>query len=240
VIYYTNIVAPLPARQRRTLVARLPARKRQAATDFVKHGVYIEQFLYFPLPHSDSYANLAHLYLARGRRYDSDPLTGEEIAVLEGLSAMDLSYLRPGECFRNVTLVVAKVPGLRYAEGIGICRGSVALHAWLDLNGKAIDVTWPLDPDERPSRRFDRMLQRIDYNLRHSHYYGITLSNERVRQFGVSTGVVGPILIQGRGLRRRPARRPGPVPDDEIVRRAREGAPSPQAAPSDRREGDLP
>lgn len=174
------------------LTAGLPASKRAAAAAFLDQVKLLESDLIQGKPINNM--SPTEFYLSKGRSFTHAPFTVDEIEVLWGLSAMDIGYLRPGACFRNAALVARNVPGLSYVEGVGIRDGWGALHAWLELNGKPVDVTWPIKVDDRPSRRLDKMLRRVEHNLRHCHYFGITLPIERVFNTVIARRYYGPIM----------------------------------------------
>jgi hypothetical protein len=195
-------MSTMPTFDIETLTAGLPVSKRAAAAAFLTQAMFLESALI----QGNAFNNmpLVEFYFSRGRAFSYAPFTAEEIEVIRGLSALEIHYLRPGACFRNAALVAQNVPGLKYVEGIGIRCGGAALHSWLELNGKVVDVTWPIKDDDRPSRRLDKMLLRVEHNLRHCHYYGITIPIERVRRTVIARGYFDSVIGEEGWRSRRP------------------------------------
>lgn len=166
----------------RSLTRLVPAEKRPAAAAFVAQAQDIDRDLVYPIGRSCAwrYRAISDLILAEGKPFRNEPLTASEIEVLRRLALLDLRYLRPTLCFRNAFLVARHVPHLDYVEGLALDRGRLVLHAWLDLGGKAIDVTWPVDGADVPCRDLGQMLRRVEHNLVHRRYLGIVLSTAEV------------------------------------------------------------
>ena len=99
---------------------------------------------------SERYPSVSHYLLERGRLFESEPLTADELAWTDSLF---WRAHRPRQCYRNAQVAALTVSppdgaALHYVEGI-VMPPSVPIpieHAWLSLGGRVVDTT------VRPSR----------------------------------------------------------------------------------------
>lgn len=85
--------------------------------------------------------------LERGRAYLPSPLNRKEKRlVAEAVRSMSFE-VEPGSCFYNSQGLVAADPtsSLVYTEGWATAYGFPFEHGWVSLNGKVVDLTWPID-----------------------------------------------------------------------------------------------
>lgn len=154
---------------------------KQAAV-FLAQAKDIDRALIAPRSHSTDWrhASLADFFFTEGKPFANSPLTVDEITSVKPIGRI-LRHIRPKHCFQNAHIISHFLPRLRYAEGVGISdEGDAILHAWIDLNGKAIDVTWLMDQTDGPCRHVDQMFRRIGHNLARCSYFGVVIPNTEV------------------------------------------------------------
>ncbi|MBI4932495.1 MAG: hypothetical protein HY828_01375 [Actinobacteria bacterium] len=121
--------------------------------------------------HFPGRVGLHEYLLAHGRAYPSSPLTPEELDRLRCVPGTRSRY-RPGLCFYNAQRLVAAdtTDTLMYVEGVVARYGLVIVHhAWVILNGKVIDVTWPAAQPRRSGPLRNRIVGEFPA---HTGYYG--------------------------------------------------------------------
>ena len=132
--------------------------------------------------------------LERGRVYlaPGAALTDAEMAVLR--TALDISYLKPrvGYCYYNAQQVAFHDPSglIKYVEGIAQFCGIEMDHAWLELNGKVVDLTWP-----RTELGAMGCFEESVLGLHSREYLGVPLERDVVRRYMDETGVSGESLL---------------------------------------------
>jgi len=118
-----------------------------------------------------------HLLLALGRTFEPAALMSAERLLLERYAAIlgkPLDGFEPKQCFFNSQQLVTAGPDgpLRYSEGYCYSKGGIPVHhAWLNLNGKVVDVTL----------RDRRTREPILGTFADRHYFGISFSTMLVR-----------------------------------------------------------
>jgi len=93
------------------------------------------------------YLGMEDYLLQHGKQFQSIPLTGEELDMVQVAS---LSHrCEQGQCFYNAQFISYVNPGFTYCEGVAVSVIPTH-HAWLTLNGKVVDLTWRLHGDKAP------------------------------------------------------------------------------------------
>lgn len=114
---------------------------------------YLEQMVSFRtlghVPAMDGpYLCMEDFVLKRGTRFASAPLTEDELAIVRRAVGLFGKRCKPKECFANATQVVAYDfdHELDYTEGYALGMACIPVHhAWLTINGKVVDLTWPVE-----------------------------------------------------------------------------------------------
>ncbi|MCM2303086.1 MAG: hypothetical protein NDJ72_00165 [Elusimicrobia bacterium] len=160
----------------------VPIPKRPEVSVFLAAAQDMISGLTVPRPSARSwrYGSIPQFVLTEGKAFSAEPFTDAEMRILQSLAGLDLRYLRPTLCFRNAYMVSRNIPELHYVEGLVNYHGCLLLHAWLDLNGKPIDVTYSTDFTMVPCRNIAQMIRRIDDNRQTFRYYGIEFSGAEV------------------------------------------------------------
>ena len=109
----------------------------------MNEGPRIEEFLttivgITPRRFNDQYKSPNDYVLQHGHLYESAELTIEERGALAQLNPREYKVR---ECYYNAQFIAITFPEFSYVEGMAI--GIVPVdHAWVELNGKVIDMTW--------------------------------------------------------------------------------------------------
>ena len=94
------------------------------------------------LPPEFVYAGLEDLLLQHGRKYESQPLTAEEMTILKNTIKNAWKYVSR-QCYYNSQVIATSSKGLiKYVEGVAFCKLIPMNHAWNTINGKVLDFTW--------------------------------------------------------------------------------------------------
>lgn len=103
--------------------------------------------------------------LQHGHLYESTELTEAEREVLHQLNPREYKIR---ECYYNAQFIAITFPEFNYVEGLA--TGVIPVdHAWCELNGKVIDMTWV--------EQGSPILGVIPED---SEYYGVVLPTEQV------------------------------------------------------------
>lgn len=120
-------------------------------------------------------AVLERFILKNGKAYEQAPRP-------EGLERGE-----PRMCFMNATHAVSAGSGV-YTEGFAITPGlGIPIHhAWLTIDGKAVDVTWPYDDAIYFGVEFDKSI--LIKETLNNGYYGlltgaVTINVDFMREF---------------------------------------------------------
>jgi len=139
-------------------------------------GAYAETF-----PKSPRKAENVYGYVLRkGKRAVSkEPLTDEQMGYLLELAGCE--DMEAKQCFYNASVLLIRDFGtkrLKYYEGYVLLDGLTfpILHAWLELDGKLVDVTLQHEnSDGRAEDLSDRILGVIPPQLQ---YYGVPMDTQ--------------------------------------------------------------
>lgn len=109
----------------------------------------IEQYLLDHLQSLRRFSERAEEYYADGSWRDTAPLTDEELDLVDRFDAAADFELR--QCYRNALLTVAffgESHDVTYVEGYVNTNSSSSPieHAWVELNGKVLELTFPDGP----------------------------------------------------------------------------------------------
>lgn len=145
-------------------------------------------------PRPGYYAGLEDYILTKGHLYESQPLTASEVAFVKAVRARGRYPIK--ECFSNSQRVVLDflfqtMPAginVKYAEGYAL-RHDLPLavhHAWLDLNGKVVDLTM--------RKKFGKGSLLGVGAFAGVDYWGVAFSMGEVRKRAAETGSYGTLL----------------------------------------------
>lgn len=89
----------------------------------------------------NGYVSQHDYVLQNGRQYESAQVSPQE---LESLLKLNMREFKLKECYYNSQFVAISFPEFTYVEGMAVPEqvGLPIDHAWLELNGKVVDVTW--------------------------------------------------------------------------------------------------
>lgn len=145
----------------------------------------------------NGYVNVHDYVLQRGRRYESVPLTKEELAVVTRFQRM----CRMKECYRNAQTLLWESEDtfkVEYVEGVAIGKVPLPIdHAWNTINGKIVDLTWGLTKKVTRKdgtwylRRTSRVLGTIPGSF---EYYGVVIGKEDVNSNMLAHRVFASVL----------------------------------------------
>ncbi len=177
----TTIIDFVDAHRNRWTKA-VPSAKQPEVATFLSGVLDMVDGLVLPRPSSGiwRYASIPHFIFSEGKAFSSEPFTDDEMRILRSLQGLDPRGLVPAMGFRNSHLISRNVPELRYAEGLISYHDCLALHGWLELNGKAVDVSFSPEFDEEPCRTFAQMRHRIIRNQQAFRYYGVVFTGAEV------------------------------------------------------------
>lgn len=134
-------------------------------------------------------------YLELGRPFENRPFTPRELKAISGVLALYGSY-RTGECYYNAAGIALADPSLKFVEGIAM--GPIPLsHAWVEFEGRPIDVTWPAtygSGKHETARTATQIAERIRVNLRDSAYWGVTIPTKMLRSEMLRRKIGSPIF----------------------------------------------
>lgn len=147
------------------------------------------------------YLSTEELVLKEGKLLSNEPFTAEEEATLLRLFKAAPGPYKTKQCYYNAMLLMFEdemiEEKLVYTEGYASGHVIPAIHAWVTLNGKPVDVTWGenmVSNGHNRVRSAKRILERVKYNLKECRYWGIGFSREVVMKRVVDTGL-SPSLI---------------------------------------------
>lgn len=141
--------------------------------------VRFKQTLGLSLPPGFHYLGGEDFVLDRGSPYISKALTAAEVRiVLAAIRNCPTKRFQLGHCYHNAQMLAVYDPSeeLAYCEGwaISIC-GLPVLHAWLELNGKVVDMTWQTTSANHKGRWGTRVFGVIPEGWA---YYGVSFDTE--------------------------------------------------------------
>ena len=141
-----------------------------------------------------NYAGLCDFILDRGHpRPDSSPLTDEQFEYLTKVAKATTLPFEPKQCFHNammLTICDSRLEGrIEYVEGFAVTGVIPVHHAWVELDGKLVDLTRSLRPeaakdfiDGKPPQADlrDRLLGVIPEGW---EYLGVTFDSDEVQNY---------------------------------------------------------
>ena len=137
---------------------------------------YAETFPKSPRKAENTYGYV----LRKGKPAESStPLTDEQMDYLLELAGCE--DMEAKQCYYNASVLLLRDFGakrLKYYEGYMLLEGLTfpILHAWLELDGKLVDVTLQrLDSEDRLEDLSDRVLGVIPPHLQ---YYGVPIDSQ--------------------------------------------------------------
>jgi len=143
------------------------------------------------------YLSQYHYLLQNAKAYEPRPMTGQEKDTLADAFRCLNPSPKVKECYLNAFLLVVygHSKGMVYAEGHGL-HIIPTPHAWVDLNGLAIDVTWREDMAFPKSTRdtVDTLMARVEHNAQHHGYFGFTVPYRYLNALALHTGTAGSVL----------------------------------------------
>jgi hypothetical protein len=134
-------------------------------------------------------------YLKNGSLCSHEPLTPDEKTIIR--TCMFLKKFKTKECFMNAANITCMSKGrpFTYCEGYAVGTLIPVQHAWVCLNGKALDVTWPIDFKKiRPPKNMDELMARIEHNLANGSYYGVLVPRVILAKHMVDGETYAPII----------------------------------------------
>ena len=109
-----------------------------------------------------------------GHAFSHEPFTSHEISTI--YACLPPMRFRTKECYMNAVNIASysrKKP-FTYCEGYAVGTLIPVQHAWVSLNGKPIDVTWPIDFKKlRPPKGIGKIAERVFFNQQNGSYFGI-------------------------------------------------------------------
>ena len=124
------------------------------------------------------YSSVPDLLLKEGTKFESQPLTEEELAYLDKIKHATSRY-RMKQCFYNAQDLASMFSDIKYVEGY-LYTIIPFEHAWNTLNGKVIDFTIKKVNGGKP------VLGIIPEGW---EYHGITLPTGSIRSFWAKHGL---------------------------------------------------
>ena len=142
------------------------------------------------------YLSMEEFVLKEGTLLSDETFTEEEEKALLRLFKAAPGPYKTRQCYYNAMLLIFEDEmidiKLVYTEGYASGHVIPAMHAWVTLNGKPVDVTWGEDMvgnGHNRARSPKRMLERVKYNLKRCRYWGISFPREVVMKRVVDTGL---------------------------------------------------
>ena len=141
-----------------------------------------------------TYAGLCDFILDRGHpRPDSSPLTEEQFEYLTKVAKATTLRFEPKQCFHNAMMLAicdSNLEGrIEYIEGFAYTGALPVHHAWVELDGKLVDLTRSLRPNSaqefingKPPQADlrDRLLGVIPEGW---EYLGVTFDSDEVQSY---------------------------------------------------------
>ncbi len=141
------------------------------------------------------YLSTEELVLKEGKLLSDETFTEEEEKALLRLFKAAPGPYKTKQCYYNAMLLIFEDEmidiKLVYTEGYASGHVIPAIHAWVTLNGKPVDVTWGEDMVGNGHNRVrspKRMLERVKYKLKRCRYWGFGCPRGVVMKRVVDTG----------------------------------------------------
>jgi hypothetical protein len=162
---------------------------------YLVETVRFKQSLGLHLPPGFHYLGGEDYVLDRGSPYESAPLTPAETkAVLRAVRSCPERRFQLGHCYHNAQLLATFDPAglLTYCEGwaTGVC-GLPTLHAWVELHGKVVDMTWQTTSPNHKGGWRTRIFGAIPEDWA---YYGVSFDTESIKARMLRIKATGPLL----------------------------------------------
>lgn len=145
------------------------------------------------------YLSQYHYLLANAKVYEPREMTGQERDILAKTFACLNPSPRVKECYLNALnlVVYGHSQGMVYAEGYGL-HVIPTNHAWVDLNGFVVDVTWRegmgLESLKQGRDTVDALMARVEHNAKRHGYFGFTVPYRYLNALALNTGTAGSVL----------------------------------------------
>jgi hypothetical protein len=146
-------------------------------TDSVIYNFVREQYLKHGLSSGNAkenqYISVFDFVLQEGHFYKPQKLTRTETMIITDVTLRPKFKPEANACFYNSQLVVLEdaYHMLQYVEGFANNGSQTVLHAWCELKGKVIDITWK---DENQFR-LGMFSEKVGY-------YGVAIPTEKIRE----------------------------------------------------------
>jgi hypothetical protein len=138
------------------------------------------------------YISAEDFYLREGVPFPHEPLTKDERDSLRNF--LPLAKYRTKECYMNASKASLYSKDLVYCEGYAVGNMIPVAHAWVSLNGKPLDLTWPIDFKKiQPPKTIDALLDRIEHNIANCSYFGIAVPKKVLSSHLLETETYCPI-----------------------------------------------